>query len=26
MCRREEESLYNAEIPTKDFEWFLRAV
>ena len=26
MCRREEENLYNAEIPTKDFEWFLRAV
>jgi glutamine synthetase len=26
MCRREEESLYNAEIPDRDFEWFLRAV
>jgi glutamine synthetase len=25
-CRREEEGNYNAEIPTKDFEWYLRAV
>jgi glutamine synthetase len=25
-CRREEESNYNAEIPTKDFDWYLRAV
>jgi len=25
-CRREEEANYNAEIPTKDFEWYLRAV
>lgn len=25
-CRREEESNFNAEIPTKDFDWFLRAV
>jgi glutamine synthetase len=25
-CRREEETNYNAEIPTKDFEWFMRAV
>jgi glutamine synthetase len=25
-CRREEEANYNAEIPTKDFEWFMRAV
>ncbi|MGD2130481.1 MAG: glutamine synthetase family protein [Lysobacterales bacterium] len=25
-CRREEEANYNAEIPTKDFDWFLRAV
>ena len=25
-CRREEEGHYNAEIPTKDFEWYLRAV
>jgi glutamine synthetase len=25
-CRREEEANYNAEIPDKDFEWFLRAV
>jgi glutamine synthetase len=25
-CRREEEANYNAEIPVKDFEWFLRAV
>jgi glutamine synthetase len=26
LCRREEEANYNAEIPTKDFEWYLRAV
>jgi len=26
LCRREEEANYNAEIPGKDFEWFLRAV
>jgi glutamine synthetase len=26
QCRREEESNYNAEIPIKDFEWFMRAV
>jgi glutamine synthetase len=26
QCRREEEGNYNAEIPTKDFEWYLRAV
>jgi glutamine synthetase len=26
QCRREEEANYNAEIPTKDFDWFLRAV
>ncbi|MDT8319812.1 MAG: glutamine synthetase family protein [Xanthomonadales bacterium] len=26
LCRREEEANYNAEIPEKDFEWFLRAV
>ena len=25
-CRREEEANFNAEIPTKDFEWYLRAV
>jgi len=25
-CRHEEEANYNAEIPGKDFEWFLRAV
>lgn len=25
-CRREEEANYNAEIPTKDYEWYLRAV
>jgi glutamine synthetase len=25
-CRREEEGNYNAEIPTKDFDWYLRAV
>lgn len=25
-CRREEESNFNAEIPGKDFEWYLRAV
>ena len=25
-CRREEEANYNAEIPAKDFEWFMRAV
>ena len=26
QCRREEEANYNAEIPTKDHEWYLRAV
>lgn len=26
MCRREEEANFNADIPTKDFEWYLRAV
>ena len=26
LCRREEEGNYNAEIPTKDHEWYLRAV
>jgi glutamine synthetase len=26
LCRREEEANYNAEIPTKDFDWYLRAV
>ncbi len=25
-CRREEEANFNAEIPTKDYEWYLRAV
>ena len=25
-CRREEEANYNAEIPVKDFAWYLRAV
>ena len=25
-CRREEEANYTAEIPVKDFEWFMRAV
>lgn len=25
-CRREEEANFNAEIPHKDFEWYLRAV
>jgi glutamine synthetase len=25
-CRREEEANYNAEIPTKDYDWYLRAV
>ena len=25
-CRREEETHYNAEVPIKDFEWFMRAV
>ena len=25
-CRREEEANYSAEIPTKDFDWYLRAV
>jgi glutamine synthetase len=25
-CRREEEANYNAEIPTQDFDWYLRAV
>lgn len=25
-CRREEEANFNAEIPTKDFDWYLRAV
>ena len=26
QCRREEEANYNAEIPTGDFDWYLRAV
>ena len=26
MCRREEEANFNSDIPTKDFEWYLRAV
>jgi glutamine synthetase len=26
QCRREEEGNYNAEVPTKDFDWYLRAV
>jgi glutamine synthetase len=26
ICRREEEVNFNAQIPTKDFEWYLRAV
>jgi glutamine synthetase len=26
QCRREEEANYNAEIPTQDFDWYLRAV
>jgi len=26
QCRREEEANYNAEVPIKDFEWFMRAV
>jgi glutamine synthetase len=26
MCRREEEERFNARIPAKDFEWYLRAV
>jgi len=26
MCRREEEANYNAEIPTKDYQWYLRSV
>jgi glutamine synthetase len=25
-CRREEEANFHSEIPTKDFEWYLRAV
>jgi len=25
-CRREEEANFNSDIPTKDFEWYLRAV
>ena len=25
-CRREEETNFNADIPDKDFNWFLRAV
>ena len=25
-CRREEEANFNADIPTKDFDWYLRAV
>lgn len=26
MCRREEEANFNADIPTKDYDWYLRAV
>jgi glutamine synthetase len=26
LCRREEEGKFSAEIPPKDFEWYLRAV
>jgi glutamine synthetase len=26
QCRREEEANFNADIPTKDLDWFLRAV
>ncbi len=26
LCRREEEAKINAEIPAKDYEWYLRAV
>ncbi|MCU0990055.1 MAG: glutamine synthetase family protein [Xanthomonadales bacterium] len=26
VCRREEEANYTAEVPTKDFDWYLRAV
>lgn len=26
MCRSEEETNYNAEIPDRDFDWYLRAV
>jgi len=26
LCRREEEGNFNAEIPAKDYEWYLRAV
>lgn len=26
QCRREEEANFNAEIPSKDFDWYLRAV
>jgi glutamine synthetase len=26
QCRREEEASFHSEIPTKDFEWYLRAV
>jgi glutamine synthetase len=25
-CRREEEAHFNSQVPTKDFEWYLRAV
>ncbi len=26
MCRREEEANFNAEVPSKDFDWLMRAV
>ncbi|MCH8058663.1 MAG: glutamine synthetase, partial [Proteobacteria bacterium] len=26
LCRREEEGKFSAEIPAKDYEWYLRAV
>ena len=26
QCRREEEGRYNAVMPDKDFEWYMRAV
>ena len=26
LCRREEEERFNAEVPDKDFDWYMRAV
>ena len=26
LCRREEEGRFSAQIPAKDFDWYLRAV